>query len=307
VIHYQLPIVANPVGVWPSLLVVAVLGVNTLLRLWQRGATGFLGAWVFIILSPTLVVPILVETAAERRMYLPLAAIVALVIVGGYALVQTQTSAARPPSESRAKGATATFWPLAITGGAALIVAGVFAAVSAHRLTVYDSELTLWQDAAIHQPDNFIVLSSLARALLLAGREQEANAYFERALPMKPAMLQFVWGVAFADSGQLQKAIEHLEEAARLAPDSAESQQYLGIALNNADQPQKAIEHLEKAIRLGRDTAELRRYLGMALFNAGRPRSAIRQLQRAHSMAPDSAEIQQDLSRVERAVQGAKP
>ncbi len=34
---------------------------------------GFVGAWVLLILSPTLVVPIVTEVAAERRMYLPLA------------------------------------------------------------------------------------------------------------------------------------------------------------------------------------------------------------------------------------------
>ena len=42
---------------------------------------------MFLILSPTLLVPIRTEIAAERRMYLASAALVAVVIVGGYALV----------------------------------------------------------------------------------------------------------------------------------------------------------------------------------------------------------------------------
>ena len=39
------------------------------------------GRWVLLILSPTLVVPIVTEVAAERRMYLPLAAIVAWLVL----------------------------------------------------------------------------------------------------------------------------------------------------------------------------------------------------------------------------------
>ena len=62
---------------WPFVLAAALLGLATLVLLWRKSALGFLGAWVLIILSPTLVVPILREVAAERRMYLPLAAIVA--------------------------------------------------------------------------------------------------------------------------------------------------------------------------------------------------------------------------------------
>ena len=44
---------------------------------------GFLGAWFFLILAPTSsVLPMSVEVAAERRMYLPLAAVVVLAVTG---------------------------------------------------------------------------------------------------------------------------------------------------------------------------------------------------------------------------------
>ena len=49
---------------------------------------GYLGAWVIAILGPTSFVPILLETAAERRMYLPLVAVVALVVLGVYVISQ---------------------------------------------------------------------------------------------------------------------------------------------------------------------------------------------------------------------------
>ncbi|KKK69282.1 hypothetical protein LCGC14_2935600, partial [marine sediment metagenome] len=136
VLHYQMPLYTNPLQVWPSLLVVGILGINTVVRLWRRGATGYLGAWVFIVLSPTLIVPILTEHAAERRMYLPLAAIVALMVIGGYALLQNvakrQNSEGRKPSNFR---------PLVITAGCALVAVGVLAVLSTRRLVLYNSAL----------------------------------------------------------------------------------------------------------------------------------------------------------------------
>ncbi len=84
-------------GLW--LVPVVLLGIATLCLLWRRSAIGFVGAWVLLILSPTLVVPIVTEVAAERRMYLPLAALAALVVVGGYRIAQQMHQRlAAPPS-----------------------------------------------------------------------------------------------------------------------------------------------------------------------------------------------------------------
>jgi tetratricopeptide (TPR) repeat protein len=290
VIHYKMPIIGTPTLVWPSLLVVAVLAVNTVMRFWQRRATGYLGAWFFTILSPTLVVPIFSEIAAERRMYLPLAAIVALVIVGGYALLQTAVLRRNTdvPTKSTSQ------WPLTVTSGCALIVAGIFAIVSAHRLAVFDTDLALWQDTIVHQPDNILVLANLANALMLAGREQEANEYFERALPKNPAVIQRQWGVALINAGQPQKAIEHLEEAVRLEPDSAEYHRYLGIALANARRPEEAITHLKRSLALAPDAAEVEQHLAGAIDDIRRTK-AIERLRKALADRPESAQLHLDL------------
>ena len=66
-----------------ALLVVALLAVTVVsLRLAPR--LGFLGAWFFVTLAPTSsIVPIATEVGAERRMYLPL---MALVLLGVLAL-----------------------------------------------------------------------------------------------------------------------------------------------------------------------------------------------------------------------------
>ena len=71
--------IATRIGqIIPAASVIAALLAATLWALRRAPALGFLGAWFFLILAPTSsFVPIVTEVAAERRMYLPLAAVVA--------------------------------------------------------------------------------------------------------------------------------------------------------------------------------------------------------------------------------------
>jgi len=63
----------------PYALVTAAIVAATLVALWRNSWSGFLGAWFFLILSPSSsFVPLPSEVLAERRMYLPLAAVLTL-------------------------------------------------------------------------------------------------------------------------------------------------------------------------------------------------------------------------------------
>ena len=88
-IHYQLPYVTTPLEACLYVVPLLLLGIGTLVLLWRNHPVGFLGTCVFAILSPTFVIPVVTEMAAERRMYLPLAALVVLFVVGGYQLAQS--------------------------------------------------------------------------------------------------------------------------------------------------------------------------------------------------------------------------
>ena len=72
IIHYELPILDSWSANWYCVLPVAFLGLGTLVLLWRNSPIGVLGTAVFAILSPTSIVPIITEVAAERRMYLAL-------------------------------------------------------------------------------------------------------------------------------------------------------------------------------------------------------------------------------------------
>jgi tetratricopeptide (TPR) repeat protein len=82
VLAYGIPLPLS-VGdvVLPALLILALLAL-TAVALVRRPLLGFLGLWFFITLAPTSsIVPIATEVGAERRMYLPLVALVTLTVV----------------------------------------------------------------------------------------------------------------------------------------------------------------------------------------------------------------------------------
>ena len=71
------------VEIWPfALAMVTIVGL-TVYALLRWPAAGFCGAWFFLLLAPTSsVVAIFWEAMAERRPYLALAGLLALVVVG---------------------------------------------------------------------------------------------------------------------------------------------------------------------------------------------------------------------------------
>ena len=82
VFDYGLPHPMVLTDVLPQATLVAALAALTVVALFVRPMIGFLGAWFFITLAPTSsVMPIITEIGAERRMYLPLAALVVLIVI----------------------------------------------------------------------------------------------------------------------------------------------------------------------------------------------------------------------------------
>ena len=96
VLDYGLPRALTIADVLLPGVVVVALGLLTLVALWRWPMLGFLGAWFFITLSPTSsVVPIATEVGAERRMYLPMAALAVLFVLAVRWLIVRGTSVER--------------------------------------------------------------------------------------------------------------------------------------------------------------------------------------------------------------------
>jgi tetratricopeptide (TPR) repeat protein len=285
VVDYGTRLVASPAQVWPQAIFLLVLLAGVGWALVARPALGFLGAWFFLILSPSSsVVPLVAQTIAEHRMYLPLASVVVLVVI----------------ATSRWLGRWAL--PFCMALAAALLVGTL------QRNEIYRSELRIWSDTVAKQPENERARNNLGNALvLLPGRLNEAVAQYEEALRLNPGYAEAHdnLGLALAQiPGRSNDAIAQYEEALRLKPDFAEAHNNLGVALSKIPgRRNDAIAEYEDALRLKPDVFEAHNNLGNALSkNPEGLIGAIAQYELALSLEPDSAEVLVNLGHALKAV-----
>ena len=291
VIHYEVPYLKTVAEAWPWLLAAGLLVIGTLVLHWRRTAAGFVAVWYFAVLSPTLLIPLVGETAAERRLYVPLAAIVPLLIIGGYVVLRRawQSVARRAGRESIRGG------PIAVFSVAMVALAIGFGYMSSRRLVAYRERLTLWQDAAVHQPHDPVVQFNLGTVLAEAGQLPEAISHLKEAVRLAPGpQVPELWhgellrfrahynlARALEGSSRPQDAIEHYRLTLSLRPDDAASHYNLARLLEDAGKTRQAGEHYRQAIAAQPDFAAANANLGILLMTAGHRQEAIRHFEAA--------------------------
>jgi protein O-mannosyl-transferase len=260
----------------PELTVVGAMLAVTVWAWWRKPALGFLGVWFFMILAPTSSFVPVEDLILEHRMYLPLAAVVTLVTVGGFALGRDLLSTRQRVGRTLGWG---------VSGALVLVLA----ILTIRRNRDYSSGLTIWHDTVVKCPNNPRAHNNLGVALRQAGRMQEAVEQYEQALRIKPdfAAAYNNLGIALRQAGRIQEAIALYEQALRLKPDSAAAHHNLGLALRQAGKVQEAIGHYEQALRIKPDYAEAHYDLGVALQQVGRVAEAITRYREVLRLRPD--------------------
>jgi len=276
VFDYGTTLATRAADIVPCAAIVLLLVAATAYALWRRPAIGFAGCWFFAILAPSSsVMPVSTQTMAEHRMYLPLAAVITLGVLGLYALI----------------------------GPRSLIVFAVAAVglgwMTTQRNKDYRSELAIWSDTAAKRPGNERAHSNLGVILAsIPGQLPESIRHLETAVRLKPdfADAHYNLGASLGQAGRMPEAIVQLEAALQLKPDYAEAHNSLGSALANIPgRMPEAMGHFEMALRLKPDYAEARNNLGLALKQVGRIDEAISQFEAALRLKPDYAEAHYNL------------
>jgi Tfp pilus assembly protein PilF len=284
---------ARHVGeVLPQGLLLILLLAGTVAALRYKPALGFAGACFFAILGPSSsFVPLTTQTMAEHRMYLPLAAVIAIVVCGLQAVV-----AANVP-KSKALPLGAAFLATAAAG---------FGLTTVERNRDYRSAVTLWTKTISQVPDNPRPHDNLADALLEVGRVPEAVAQYEAALRIDPndAQAHYNLGGVLLDAGRTDEAILEYQAALRSAPNFSWARNNLGTALSRAGRFQEALEQYVLAVQADPAHAQARFNLANLLARGGRLDDAIVQYEAAVRLAPDMAaarfNLAQTLARVGR-------
>jgi Tfp pilus assembly protein PilF len=270
--------VARHVGeVLPQGLLLILLLAGTVAALRYKPALGFAGACFFAVLGPSSsFVPLTTQTIAEHRMYLPLAAVITVVVCGCQALL----AATLPKSKALPLGAA--FLATAAVG---------FGLTTVARNRDYRSAVILWTETISQVPDNPRPHDNLADALLEVGRVPEAVAQYEAALRIDPndAQAHYNLGGVLLDAGRTDDAIREYQAALRSAPNFSWARNNLGTALSRAGRYQEAYEQYVLAVQSDPEHAQARFNLANMLARGGRLDDAIAQYEAAVQLAPDMA------------------
>lgn len=292
-IHYQLPYLETFGAAWIYVVPVVLLGCATLVLLWRNSPLGYLGCFVFAILAPTSAVPVLTEMGAERRMYLPLAAIVVLFVMGIYKLVQ-----AVQQKTSDIHNFSANRRVIVVTAIPIALLALIFGFVSVNRITDYDDQLGLWTKVLHYQPDNYVAHLSSGLLLVNAGKKSEAIESLHRAVALKPdnAVVLNNLGLALQMAGRPEEAVTTLQSAVEMEPDFVAAFNNLALSLADLRRLPEAIDNLKHALRLKPDDADGHRNLANALSRAGRMSEAIAEFEAAIALKGDDPSYHNNLA-----------
>ena len=197
-----------------ALFVVALLGV-TVWGVVRRSPAAFASAWGFLILAPTSsVLPIVTEVAAEHRMYLPVAGIIALAVLGIF-------EGGRRVLANKSPGARRAAASAGIVAASAVVL--LFTYMTYQRNFDYHDYDRIWSRTIADRPHNARARNNYATSLLVQGRFAEAEPHLRVAVAEKPSFAEAAanLGVALSAQGRLEEGASHLRRAVTLRPDYA--------------------------------------------------------------------------------------
>ncbi len=287
--------------VLPWAIVVMPLLAGTVWALWRRPVLGFLGAWFFAILAPTSLVPGTSQMIVEHRLYLSLAAMLVVIVCGGFSILMARGVGAQASAPGQRTERSPLGPLLTQTRGfllAGFIVAVACGGVTAARNVTYGSELELWTDTVAKRPANPVARAMLAEALFSSGRLGPALAEYEAAVKLDPTFFvaQERLGELLLRLGRPAEAAEHFSAALRLRPDFADAHNNLGILLAENGRAAEALRYVERAIELKPEYPEAHLARANVLADLGRNPEAIHSYEVALRLKPEMAGAEYNLA-----------
>jgi tetratricopeptide (TPR) repeat protein len=280
VLIYGWPLSLTLGDVLPYALLVGSLLVLTIVAAVREPKWGFLGVWFFLTLAPTSsVVPIATEVGAERRMYLPLIAVIALPVVAASFIKRMPSPAA---------------WLVLVTCSATL------AAATWARNREYASGLVLARTSVDRHPSS-VAHHYLANELARVGQEDEAIAHLREALPGAPGAHATLGALLFK-RGEWNEAIDELQAFVRDQPmrlEAVAARQLLGRAFAKQQRWEEAIDQYRTVLTMNPSRAqwlETQGLLGVACFGTQRFDEAVVHLGEYVKSVPADAVALTDLA-----------
>ncbi len=304
----------------PGIVVLSMLAVSFYV-LWRWPRIGFLAVSFFLILAPTSSI-IRLQLAFEHRMYLPLAAVCILVVLGVFSLPERFNQSAERMDAWRR-----------FAFGAAVMASIAIAMMTCQRNTAYESRITMWEDviskspnnprarvnlglqyyeqqkykiAAQHyevavriHPNNADAHNNYANSLYRIGnRQKEAMEHWRKAIELSPNLREPYnnLGNAFFDLGETKTAIANFEKAIDLSPNYTAAHYNLGNAYFKIKRLDDSVKHLQIAVHLDPTLWNAHQDLGATLMDQGREKEGIRHLEKAVQLGPKNPAMRRNIA-----------
>ncbi len=231
-------------------------------RRFPLAAFGVLAA--LLLFSPTSSVVPIQDAVAERRLYLPMAALV---------LVPLELL-----SRWRSRRA------VLVCAAGALAALGL---LCHQRSKVWASPMALWEDTVAGSPHNQRAHSQLAMAHVMSGRCSDALEHFERASQLgKPEYRLFLnWGLALDCVNRPEQAVEKLRQTAGIRSTS-HVYALMGMVYGKQKKYAEALDALATAESINPNDDLLYFYRGNVYAATGDPARALEQYRRALTINP---------------------
>ncbi|MGP8200890.1 MAG: tetratricopeptide repeat protein [Limisphaerales bacterium] len=170
--------------------------------------------------------------------------------------------------------------------------------VCAWKQTAYwkDSE-TAWTRTLDCTTNNSIACNDFAEALSQIGRVDEAIAWFQKAVQIKPDYWQahYNLGIMLRGRGRMDEALVQFRKAAQCDPGKEDAHYQLGNTFRDKGEMDNAIAEYQKALEITPDDADAHYNLGLAFSHEGRVDEAMGQYQSALRLKPGNAEARNNL------------
>lgn len=238
--------------------------------------------WFFVTLSVESSIIPLGELQAEYRLYLPSIGIIMAVTALGAA------ASRRYFRDSRIFSAVAGILIITLCGATIL------------RNRVWQSEISLWQDAAAKSPAKVRPHQNLALYYGMRGQLDQARLELQQALAIEPRNFELHnnLGIVYKQLGDFNSAIREYQTVLTLEPGDAMARYNLGNIYLAQGKLDEAIREYRACAAIIPDYDEVHNNLGIALERSGRIAGAIVEFNKAVSLNPQNVNARNNLLHV---------
>ncbi|HWX42907.1 MAG TPA: tetratricopeptide repeat protein [Blastocatellia bacterium] len=287
-LDYVWPRASTAAEIVPFAIIVGALVFATIYCVMRLKPAGYLGAWFFLVLSVTSSIMPFDDLIFEHRLYLPLAAVAALVVLGGYSGGRwlLDRAAFRYGSPAGTGGDVGRRLALA----SIVIVVAALGFLTLRRNVDYRNPMTLWMDVLAKQPQNGRARNNLGVLLLEKQDFDAALPQFELACLYSPnsTNAHCNLGLTLSVKGRYAEARQELNESLRIKPDFDRALFNLGQLSDAEGKDDEAISLFHQTLDLNPSYQLAHLKLGQVLERTGKLSEAREHYEAERRLYPES-------------------